>query len=1077
MDSRLTLKQRKRSFLTWLLIFIMVFNSLPLDVFAANYRIEDYLNEYGNEFTRSGMLVSVGDVISWNCADEGARVEYYVGSNRQPADIGYSGTNATHIVKSPEALGFSIDNSKLYAWEIESVSLSGGVQSITFRAILNCTVSFNANGHGSDPASQTVSQGSTVTEPPMDEPTGISFGGWYKEAACTNAWDFADPVNNDMTLYAKWSTASYNIAYELDGGTNAAGNPAEYTYGVGVASLADPTKDNYDFAGWYTDPGKNNPVGYPVISTTDTGDKTFYAKWTACSYDIIYELDGGENDPDNPARYQYGVGVSSLKAPNKTGHHFDGWYTDSGKSNPVSNPVISTTASGNKTFYAKWTPETYEISYDLDGGTLTTPNPDTYTYGVGVAALNQPTKTEHRFDGWFTDSGKSNPVSNPVISTTDTGDKSFYAKFTPNTYDITYHLDGGTNASSNPSSYTYGVGVASLANATKEGNRFDGWYRDSAFNTLVSGIAISANSTGTKEFWAKFTPIDYNIYYVLDGGTNANSNPDGYIYGVGVATLADPSKEGYTFDGWYTNAAKTVPVNNPVISTTDTGDKTFYAKWTINRYTVTWNNYDGTNLDTEEYDYGATPTYKKAVPTKDPTPDKTYTHDGWTPAIKPVSENTVYTAKFAESDRKFTITWKNDDGTVLRTDKVVYGEMPDYGGTPTKASTDQYSYTFNGWTPAVVAVTDDATYTATYKATLRTYTVTWKNCDGTVLETDRNVPYGTMPSYGGATPVHPEDDGQSYEFTGWSPEPSAVKADATYYATYSNMAKYYTVTFVDDDGTTVLKGPDTYAYGTNASDIVRPADPVKAFTEQYSYEFAGWTPAIADVTADAVYKAEYIETLRVYEVIWQNDDGTVLEKDTAAYGTMPEYNGDTPTKKSDDKYSYSFTGWTPDIVRVTKDAVYTAVYDSEEIDNTRKYLIKFVDSDGVTVLKEAVEYDYGTPASAIKQPSTPYKAPDDQYEYSFAGWSPALARVTKDQTYRAVYNTKPRETKEPEPKDEDTPEPPKPAAVPTVTTVNPATAVKSPQTGEDNRRMILIGASAFSISVLLLGTLLKRKRK
>ncbi len=70
------------------------------------------------------------------------------------------------------------------------------------------TVSFDANGHGTAPAAQTVLSGNTATEPSAPTATGWIFGGWYKEAACTNAFDFATAITGDITLYAKWTQNS-----------------------------------------------------------------------------------------------------------------------------------------------------------------------------------------------------------------------------------------------------------------------------------------------------------------------------------------------------------------------------------------------------------------------------------------------------------------------------------------------------------------------------------------------------------------------------------------------------------------------------------------------------------------------------------------------------------------------------------------------------------------------------------------------------------------------------------------------------------------------------------------------------
>lgn len=141
--------------------------------------------------------------------------------------------------------------------------------------------------------------------------------------------------------------------------------------------------------------------------------------------------------------------------------------------------------------------------------------------------------------------------------------------------EIHYVLDGGENAATNPSTYYEGKEEILLADAGKEGYRFDGWYSDADFTTRVT--VISKSQTGTVTLYAKFTAKTYNIIYNLDGGTNGAGNPASYTYGTGVAGFADASKEGYTFGGWYSDAAYTTKVTS--ISATQTGDMTLYAKF------------------------------------------------------------------------------------------------------------------------------------------------------------------------------------------------------------------------------------------------------------------------------------------------------------------------------------------------------------------------------------------------------------------------------------------------------------------------------------------------------------------
>ncbi len=161
----------------------------------------------------------------------------------------------------------------------------------------------------------------------------------------------------------------------------------------------------------------------------------------------------------------------------------------------------------------------------------------------------------------------------------------------------------------------------------------------------------------------------------------------------------------------------------------------------------------------------------------------------------------------------FTITFLNYDGSELQSSEVEAGTMPQYNGiTPTKPADAQYTYTFAGWDKEIAAVTANATYTATYSRTVNQYTVTFKNEDGTVLDS-RLWNYGATPTC--TDPTKPADAQYTYTFAGWDKEIAAVTADATYTATYSHTVNQYTVTFMD--GNKVLGEPQTVEYGQSAT--------------------------------------------------------------------------------------------------------------------------------------------------------------------------------------------------------------------------------------------------------------------
>ncbi|SMP40927.1 InlB B-repeat-containing protein [Fibrobacter sp. UWB10] len=148
------------------------------------------------------------------------------------------------------------------------------------------TVSFDMQGKGSDQHSQQIKEnGKAVKFEPVAD--GYSFGGWYTEAACQNAFDFETAIAKDMTLYAKWNLETYTITYEMDGGENDESNPTNYTIEDETIVFKNPKERvGYLFDGWYYNPDYSHVA--TQISQGHFGSFTLYAKWIPTQYEVIY---------------------------------------------------------------------------------------------------------------------------------------------------------------------------------------------------------------------------------------------------------------------------------------------------------------------------------------------------------------------------------------------------------------------------------------------------------------------------------------------------------------------------------------------------------------------------------------------------------------------------------------------------------------------------------------------------------------------------------------------------------------------------------------------------------------------
>ncbi len=427
--------------------------------------------------------------------------------------------------------------------------------------------------------------------------------------------------------------------------------------------------------------------------------------------------------------------------------------------------------------------------------------------------------------------------------------------------------------------------------------------KDAQYTYAFSGWNPTVDSvTGSVVYTAEYSTTlnKYTVTWKNYDGTVLETDTEVTYGTIPVYNGNTPTKEKdtqytYNFDGWDKTISAVV------------GDIIYTATYTsiVNRYTVTWKNYDDTILELDEgVEYGTMPSYNGATPTRERA-EYTYTFIGWNKAVTEVMGNVVYTAQYSQELSKFTVVWKNYDGTVLKTDTdLLYQVTPEYvGQTPTKVKNAQYTYTFNGWSPTIAKITDDVVYTAQYSTTINKYTVTWKNYDGTVLETDTEVSYGTIPTYNGNTPTKEKDAQYTYTFSGWDKTISAVEGDITYTAKYSNTVNKYTITWKNHDGT-VLK-TDSVVYGTNPT--YNGTTPyINNEGLSYEYVFNRWSPTIVTVQGDATYIAQFsTRELTKFTISYNANGGEgAPSAQTKNKNTSLVLATTKPTRKG-----YAFIGW------------------------------------------------------------------------------------------------------------------------------------------------------------------------
>lgn len=845
------------------------------------------------------------------------KITYVLNGGTNPSDAIYSYTKVSNItLKNPTREGYTF-----LGWYKESNFVNrvtkiekGTTGNKTFYAKWKFDaylITYVLNG-GVNPINAATSyKYDEEVELPTPARVGYEFKGWYTDSALTHKINKIESGSTgNKTLYAKWEKIQYSITYVLDGGVNPNNSPSSYTVTDEVI-LPTPTKEELLFLGWYTEDTFTNEV--VKIEKGTTGNKTLYAQWDVYElYNINYVLNGGINPLGTPVSYNKSQEVV-LPTPTREGYTFDGWYTESTFVNRVTR--IAKRSSGDKTFYAKWTTISYPITYVLNGGTIANNSANSYTIESGLT-LPTPTREGYTFEGWYTESTFNNKVTK--INTGSTGEKTFYAKWMKITYSIVYETYGGSLPSNAPSSYTVEDNVV-LPTPTREGYTFEGWYTSSTFNVKVESYPVG--TTGNKNLYAKWTPITYAINYVLNGGVNSNSNPSTYTIEQSVSFVA-PTREGYTFEGWYTDSFYTTQVT--AISIGSTGSMTLCAKWTITNYTITYNLNGGVLPSNAPTQYTINSSVALPTPTREG-----YTFAGWytdssftNRLLSIPSGSTGNKVLYA----KWTLVYYNINYNLNGgTNPSGYPANYNITQTITLPTPTKSGYLFSGWytestfVNRVTTIPSGSTGTKTYYAKWdepESYTIDYV-LDGGTLSSSAPRTYNQFQSVTLPTPSK-----TGYAFVGWYTESTFVNKVTTiplgttgnkiFYAKWTIV--YYQISF-NSNGGTLNGAPTTY----NITQTITLPTPTRE-----GYGFDGWyteenfvnrvTSIEAGSTGNKTFYAKW--HAYTYFINYILDGGTLPSSAPTAYTI-----NDSVTLPMPSKDGYAFVGWFTD--EKYNDQIYT----------------------------------------------------------------------------------------------------------------------------------------------------------
>jgi uncharacterized repeat protein (TIGR02543 family) len=871
-----------------------------------------------------------------------------VGPSTQSVDFGSYGTTAT---ATPDTgYHFVAWSDGVLTAARKDGPVSGDLSANAIFAIDVCTITFNSNG-GSAVADITQDYGSAVTAPTAPTKAGYTFVGWCSDSGLTAPYTFTTMPASNITLYAKWTASSHTITFNSNGGSAV----ADITQDVGSAVTAPtaPTKTGYTFAGWYSDAELSLPY---TFTTMPASNITLYADWTVDSHTISFESNGGSAVA--AITQDFGTSVSAPTAPTKTGYTFAGWYSNSGLTTLYE---FTTMPASNITLYAKWTANSYTMTFNSNGGSAVADI--TQDFGSAVSAPTAPTKAGYTFAGWYSSAELLLPYT---FTTMPASSFTLYADWTANSYTITFNSNGGSAVAD--ITQDFGSAVAAPTAPTKTGYVFAGWYSNSGLTTAYTFTTMPLNTT----LYAKWTINTYTLTYaalahgsivgpssqVVDfgsDGTTVTATPDtGYhfvVWGDGgltaarrdmnvvgditvnavfevsayaiafnsdggsvvggitqdfgsvVTTPTAPTKAGYVFSGWYSNSGLTTAYT---FTTMPASNITLYAKWTANSYTITFNSNGGSAVGDITQDAG-TPLSAPTAPTK-----AGYTFAGWHSdaglttsysfTTMPASNITLYADWTVDT---YTITFNSNGGSAVTAITQGSGSAVAAPSDPTKAG-----YAFAGWysnsglTTPYTFTTMPASNTTLYaKWTVNSYTITFNSNGGSAV-TAITQDYGTSVS----APTAPTKAG--YTFAGWHSDAGLTTSYSFTTMPASSITLYAdwtvdsgTITFNSNGGSAV-----TAITQGSGSAVTAPTDPTKA-----GYTFVGWysnsglTTAYTFTTMPASNITVYAKwTANSYTITFNSNGGSSVGAITQDYGTSVS----VPTAPT--KAGYTFAGWHSD---------------------------------------------------------------------------------------------------------------------------------------------------------------------
>jgi uncharacterized repeat protein (TIGR02543 family) len=621
--------------------------------------------------------------------------------------------------------------------------LAGGtgrytIDNLLIQPISQYTLTYTAGANGSitGTSPQTVSYGGNGTQVTAVPNTGYHFVNWSDGVLTASRTDLN--VTGDISVTANFAINSYTVTFDPNGGTGSMSDQSGNYNTTAALTLNAFTRTGYTFAGWNTAANGSGTTYADGANYTFTASITLYAQWTINSYTVTFDPNGGTGSMSNQTATYNTTEALTSNSFTRTGYTFAGWNTAANGSGTSYANDANYTFTASITLYAQWTINSYTVTFDPNGGTGSMSNQSGNYNTTAALTSNAFTRTGYTFAGWNTAANGSGTSYADGASYTFTASIALYAQWTINSYTVTFDPNGGTGSMSNQSG-NYNTTAALTSNAfTRTGYTFAGWntsangsgtsYADGASHTFTASITL----------YAQWTINSYTVTFDPNGGTGSMSNQSGNYNTTAALTSNAFTRTGYTFAGWNTaaNGSGTSYANGA--NYTFTASITFYAQWTINSYTVTFDPNGGTgSMGNQSGNYNTT-----AALTSNTFTRTGYTFAGWNTAANgsgtgyPNGANYTFTASttlYAQwTINSYTLTYTaGANGSITGTTP----QTVTYGGNGTAVTAVPNSgYYFVNWSDASTAnprtdlnITANISVTANFALTQYTITMTATN--------------------------------------------------------------------------------------------------------------------------------------------------------------------------------------------------------------------------------------------------------------------------------------------------------------------------------------------------------------